>query len=253
VARTYRTEAIVLKKHKYGEADNVLSLLSPRGGRVGAIAKGVRKTKSKFGGRLEPFSHVDVMLHRGRGSLQTLTQAESIESFDAVRTDYEKLSHGAAALDLLDRVAMEEHSDERLFGLALATLHAIAAATGNYARILSAFEVKLMAIIGYRPHLDACVICGGSVSEGYFSDRAGGILCTACAATDGNCAPVGDPTLQRLRHLLGARMAEVETLGFDEASDDEVARVLRGFVACHVQSRLKGREFLERSAGNAQS
>jgi len=246
VARTYRTEAIVLKKHKYGEADNVLSLLSPSGGRIGAIAKGVRKTKSKFGGRLEPFSHVDLMLHRGRGSLQTVTQAESIEPFDAVRSDYEKLSHGAAVLDLLDRVAVEDHADERLFGLALATLRAIASAAEGYGRILSAFEVKLMAIIGYRPHLDACVICGGPAAAGYFSDRGGGVLCQACAATDGACAPVSDSALERLRTLLGARMAEVETLPPDEASDEEVARLLRGFVGYHVGSRLKGREFLER-------
>lgn len=250
MARTYRTEAIVLKKYKFGEADNVLSLLSPGGGRIGAIAKGVRKTKSKFGGRLEPFSHIDLMLHRGRGSLQTVTQAESIESFDALRTDYEKLSHGAAVLDLLDRVAMEEHADERLFGLTLATLHAIAAASGDYARILSAFEVKLMAIIGYRPHLDACVVCGAPAAEGYFSDRGGGILCSACAVTNGSCVSVSGSTLQRLRDLLGARMVEVEGLPPDKVSDEEVARILRGFVAYHVQSRLKGKEFLERTAGN---
>lgn len=245
--RTYRTEAIVLKKHKYGEADNVLSLLSPSGGRIGAIAKGVRKTKSKFGGRLEPFTHVDVMLHRGRGSLETITQAETIESFDRIRSDYDKLRHGAAALDLLDRVAMEDHADERLFGLILATLHAISGAGGHYARILSAFEVKLMAIIGYRPHLDACVICGEAAPQAYFSNRAGGVMCGGCAATDGSCAPLSDAALGRLTGLLGARMGEIDGLPSDEKSDDELSRLLRGFIAYHVQSRLKAREFLERT------
>lgn len=247
MSRTHRTEAIVLKKHKYGEADNVLSLLSPGGGRVGAIAKGVRKTTSKFGGRLEPFSHIDVMLHRGKGSLQTITQVETIESFDAVRSDYDKLRHGAAVLDLLDRVAMEDHADERLFSLTLATLRALVEANGGYGRVVSAFEVKLMSIIGYRPHLDCCVICGEQVQAAYFSNRAGGVMCAGCAATDQACVPVTPETLARLRGLLGVRMREVEGLRSAGSCDEELARLLRGFVAYHVQSRLKSREFLERT------
>ena len=246
MAPTYRTEAIVLKKHKYGEADNVLSLLTPAGGRVGAIAKGVRKTSSKFGGRLEPFGHIDVMLHRGRGSLQTVTQVETIDSFEAIRADYDRLTHGAAVLELLDRVAMEDHADERLFGLALATLRALSEAKGCHARIVAAFELKLMAVIGYRPHTDRCVVCGAEGAGAYFSNKAGGVMCAGCAATDPGCTQVGANTLAHLNSLLGARMAQVQNLEVSASCDDEIERLLRGFVTYHVQSRLKSREFLDR-------
>lgn len=245
MSHTYRTEAIVLGKHKFSEADNILTLLSPTGGRIGAIAKGIRKTKSKFGGRLEPFSHVDLMLHRGR-NLHTVTQAESIEPFDAIRTDYDKLTYGCAALGLLDRVAMEEHGDERLFGLALASCRALAAATGGYRRILSAFEIKLMAIIGYRPHLDACVICGAAAARAYFSNRAGGVMCEACSLTDQSAEQADAKTLAYLRGILGARMSELDGVEADDGTEEALSELLRGFLAYHVQSRLKGREFVGR-------
>lgn len=243
-ARTYRTEAIVLIKHKFGEADNILRLLSPEHGRVGAIAKGVRKTKSKFGGRLEPFSHVDLMLHQGR-NLHTVVQAESVESFDEIRTNYDKLTHGAAVLELLDKLATEGHGDERLFGLGLAALRALGAADGSYERILSAFEIKLMAIGGYRPHLDGCVICGVAAERVFFSSRAGGIMCEACSATDPASRPLGHRTVVYLRDLLGTRMGELGGISPDESAEAESAVVLREFIACHIQSRLKGRELLE--------
>lgn len=249
MTRTFRTGAIVLKKHKYGEADNVLSLLSADGARTGAIAKGVRRTKSKFGGRLEPFSHIDVMLHRGKGSLLTVTQAETVESFEDVRGDYDKLSHGSAVLDLLDRVCVEDHGDERVFGLTLATLRALATAGGGYRRTLSAFEVKLMSIIGYRPHAGCCVVCGCAVRDGYFSNRAGGVMCPGCAVTDETSMPIDAATQAYLTELLGARMVGLDEIEATPRCEEGLADLLRGFVAYHIQSRLKSREFLARQGG----
>ncbi len=246
--KSYRTEAIVLKSLKFGEADNILNLLSPEGGRIGAIAKGVRKTKSRIGGRLQPFSHVELMLHRGR-TLDTVTQVESIEPYEAIRSDYDRLTHGAAMLDLLDRVAMEGYADERMFGLALASLDALAASGGGFDRLLSAFELKLMAIIGYRPYLEGCVICDTEAGSGLgFSGRAGGIVCQACAGTEAQTVPVRQSTITYMRELLGARMSELGKIEAEPGEQDELERLLKPFVAYHVQSRLRGREFLDRSA-----
>lgn len=254
MSRLVRIKALVLKKHKYGEADNVLRLLSPTAGRVGAIAKGVRKTTSRFGARLEPFSHIDVMLHPGR-NLATVTQVETIESFDEVRTDYDRLSHGAVVLDLLDRVATEDSGDERLFGLGLATLRALANDVVSQEWILAAFEAKLMAVIGYRPHLSGCVICGTAPGSAFFSARAGGVMCEGCALTDPASIPVEKATLDCLDRLLLARMAELGPIVADESCEEELGVMLRGFVACHVQARLKSQDFLGRGrpSGTPQS
>ncbi|RJQ51747.1 MAG: DNA repair protein RecO [Actinobacteria bacterium] len=247
MARSYRTKAIVLKAHKYGEADNILSLLSPEGGRIGAIAKGIRKTKSRFGGRLQPFSHVDLMLHPGRG-LHTVTGVESIEPFEEIRADYDRLTHGSAMLDLLDRVAMEGHADERMFGLAVASLRALAGAREGFERILAAFELKLMAIIGYRPYLDGCVLCGTEAEGGRgFSSRAGGVVCESCRPAEGMALPIRSGTVSYMRALLESKMGELDDIEADPACSRELEQVVRPFIAYHVQSRLKGREFLSRS------
>ncbi len=106
----YKTRGIVLKTHKLGEADRIITLLTNNYGKVGAVAKGVRKTKSKFGSRLEPFTHVDLVLYKGR-NLDTITQAEIIDSFSGIRDNFERITHGSAMLDLVNKVSVEGERD----------------------------------------------------------------------------------------------------------------------------------------------
>src|SRR3990172_3382738 len=112
----YKTKGIILRTHKLGEADRIVSILTNSYGKVNAVAKGVRKTKSKFGSRLEPFTHVDLVLYKGR-NLDIVTQAEIIDSFSEIRDSFERITYGSAMLDLVNKVAVEGERDIALYNL----------------------------------------------------------------------------------------------------------------------------------------
>ena len=162
------TEAVVLRSFRLGEADRVLHVYTEEHGRVGAVAKGVRKTKSRFGGRLEPFSHVELMLHRGRGELQTVTGAALVRSHDRVRTEPYRLQVGLVGLEAMLRLFTEQERNERAFLALTRFLDALDDAP-NLTPARPAldphrlsFQLKLLWLSGYLPHLDACVECGAS-------------------------------------------------------------------------------------------
>jgi DNA repair protein RecO (recombination protein O) len=148
----YREQGVVLRTWKLGEADRIVVLLTQGEGKVRAVAKGVRKTKSRFGGRLEPFSHVDLSLYRGR-ELDIVTQAEVITPFRALREDYARVVAGTAMLEAVDLVAQEREAAIRLYLLLVRALRALDGGPRDPSVVLDAFLLKLMALEGYRPAL----------------------------------------------------------------------------------------------------
>lgn len=170
----------MLRTYKLGEADKIVVLLTQGEGKVRAVAKGVRKTKSRFGGRLEPFTHVDLSLYRTRGALDIVTQAEVIAPFKALRTDYDRVTAGAAMLEAVDQVAQEQEASLRVFLLLLRGLRALDAAPPDPSVVLDAFLLKLMDAAGYRPALVECAGCGAAGSHRRFSTARGGALCERC-------------------------------------------------------------------------
>jgi DNA repair protein RecO (recombination protein O) len=178
-----KTEGVVLRSLRYGEADRILHLYTPRRGRIGAIAKGVRRARSRFGGRLEPFFRLDLVLHEGRGELLTVTAAATIAGYPRLREDGAALDTAARACDAVARLfdTTEPHPDVyNLLCNELALLDADPTRAGHANQL--AFRLKLLLAAGFAPQLAACASCGENEHLIGFSGAAGGVVCAACEA-----------------------------------------------------------------------
>src|SRR6516165_8751607 len=182
----YRDDGVVLRTQKLGEADRIITLLTRQNGRVRAVAKGVRRTKSRFGARLEPFTHVDVMIHPGR-SLDVITQAEVIRPYGApLAGDYPRYTAGTAMLETAERFTpMEKEPALRQFLLLIGGLRALGE-TGEEAKeprlVLDAYLLRSLAVAGYAPALEECARCGSADTTRLvaFAVAAGGMVCASC-------------------------------------------------------------------------
>lgn len=184
MAGSLRTEAIVLRSIRYGEGDRILHLYTPHHGRLGAIAKGARRPRSRFGGRLEPFFRLELMLHEGRGDLHTVTGAETTDAHPRLRAHAACLGVAARACDAVNRLFDAGEPSPAVFHLLaneLALLDAAPARAG--APNALAFRLKLLAAAGLTPQLAACALCGESEGLSGFSGAAGGVVCGACEAS----------------------------------------------------------------------
>jgi DNA repair protein RecO (recombination protein O) len=229
--RAYTTEAVVLRSIRFGEADRVLHLYTAERGRIGAVAKGVRKTKSRFGGRLEPLSHVELVLHQGTGELQTITGVQLIRAHDAARADYYRLSTGLIGAEAMLRLFPVEERNERAFTALtrfLDTLDATphAADRPSLDPLALSFQLKLLWLSGYLPHLTSCAECGADDATliGY-SPRAGGAVCRACA-NQAEAIALSAEGLRGIEGLLGSPLADAVGLGMSERAARDALRVV---------------------------
>ncbi|MGI9624357.1 MAG: DNA repair protein RecO [Acidimicrobiales bacterium] len=173
-SRYYRAHGIVLRTYKLGEADRVIVFITPERGEVRAVAKGVRKTKSKFGSRLEPLTHVSLQLYSGRGELDLVTQVETIDHFRAIREDLDRLSKAISMLEAVDQVALPDEPAPDLYRMLLGGLRTLS--EGDSALVSAGFFLKLLALEGAGPQVEACVQCGESEVVA-FSAIDGGLTC----------------------------------------------------------------------------
>jgi len=172
----YNDRGIVLRTHKLGEADRIVTLLTRGHGKVRAVAKGVRKTKSRFGARLEPPSHVDMLLYEGR-ELDIVTQAETVDTFGALRDDFDLLARALSMLEAADHVALEREPNPQLYGMLANALRTLA--TRDAPLVVPAFFLKLLALEGYRPQVEVCLVCGTDDTLVSWSIDEGGLRCSA--------------------------------------------------------------------------
>ncbi len=193
----YRDEGVVLRTYRLGEADRIIVLLTAGRGKVRAVAKGVRKTTSRFGSRLEPTSHVALQLYEGR-SLHTVTQVEAIDTFATVRGDLDRLSRATTLLEVCDQVAQEDEPDPRLLQMLVGALRALEAR--DSAVLVPAFFLKLLAAEGTEPMLEACAVCGTADGLAAFDQGQGGTL---CRSHRGGGHPVSAAALDLCRRILG--------------------------------------------------
>jgi DNA repair protein RecO len=156
----YKEQGIVLRSIKLGEADKIVSILTQGSGKVRGVAKGIRKTTSRFGGRLEPFTHVNLMLYRGRGALDTITQAEIIAPHRNIRDDLSLFAAGETMLEAVDKVSEEHERNVKLAILLLSGLRALDAKPADPAAVTESFLLKLLSLSGFHPALTACAVCG---------------------------------------------------------------------------------------------
>jgi DNA repair protein RecO (recombination protein O) len=201
--RTVKTEAIVLRSLRFSEADRILHLYTAHRGRIGAIAKGVRKTKSRFGARLEPLSHVELMLHEGTGELQTITGVELLRSHHQAREHPYRLNVGLIGAEAMLRLFGEPEANDRAFGALARFLDLLDETPGADTRpaldpLVLGFQLKLLWLAGYLPHLTSCVECGSNGALVAYSPRAGGAVCGAHAAGALRLAPEGIAGIERL-------------------------------------------------------
>jgi DNA repair protein RecO (recombination protein O) len=178
-----KTEGVVVRSLRYGEADRILHLYTPRRGKIGAIAKGVRRARSRFGGRLEPFFRLNLVLHEGRSDLLTVTAAETVEGHPRLREDATALDTAARACDAVGRLFETSEPHPEVYNLLcneLALLDADPRRAGHANQL--AFRLKLLLAAGLAPQLAACASCGESEHLSGFSGAAGGVVCPACEA-----------------------------------------------------------------------
>ena len=229
---SYRAEAIVLRTHKLGEADRIITMLSREHGKFRAVAKGVRRTRSKFGARLEPFSRVDVLIHTGN-TLDVITQAESLDAFGKDMTlDYGMWTAGQTMLETADRLASEESADSRdLYVLLVGALRTLTTGGHNPSLVLDAFILRSLSHSGYEPALHGCVICGEGGDQPFFHVASGGAVC-AMHRPPGSVAPKPESI---------ALISALLTGDWDtcDASDPSTQREAAGIIAAYAQWHLE--------------
>jgi DNA repair protein RecO (recombination protein O) len=201
-----KTPGVVLRSMRYGEADRILHLYTPQRGKVGAIAKGVRRARSRFGGRLEPFFRLNLVLHEGRSELLTVTAAETVAGYPRLREDAEALDTAARACDAVSRLFDTSEPHPGVYNLLcneLALLDAEPARAGHANQL--AFRLKLLLAAGLAPQLAACASCGEREHLSGFSGAAGGVVCPACEA---GSFPLDEETHVFLVGAMGRPLAE---------------------------------------------
>ena len=228
----YRDEAIVLRTQKLGEADRIITLLTRSSGRVRAVAKGVRRTTSRFGSRLEPFTHVDLQLAEGR-SLDIVTQAETLDPFASrMGASYECYTAGTVMLETAERLVIEDKEPAlQQFLLLVGALRAMCDTGRPPHQVLDSFLLRSLAVAGYAPTFEACARCGLMGAHRSFSPAAGGMLCSTCRVP-GSMNPSPEAVV-----LLGALLAGDWPV--IEASEARHRKESTGMVAAYLQWHLE--------------
>lgn len=239
----YRDEAIVLRTHKLGEADRIITLLTRQQGLVRAVAKGVRRTTSRWGSRLEPFSHVDLQLAEGR-NLDTVTQAETRGAYAAaIGWDYDRYTAGTVMLETAQQVVVEEREPAvQQFSLLLGGLRAMASGERRPGHVLDAYLLRALAVAGYAPSFTDCAHCGRPGPHRWFNPSMGGVLCVTCRVP-GSATPAPE-TLALLGALLSGDWPVVEAAEVRHCR--EANGLVAAFVQWHLERGLRSLAYVER-------
>ena len=240
----YKEQGVVLRAIKLGEADKIVTVLTQGSGKVRAVAKGVRKTTSRFGARLEPFTHVSLMVYRGRSSLDTISQAEIISPFRALRDDLGLFAAGETMLEAVDKVAEEHERNVRLFLLLLTGLRALQARPADPEAVAESFLLSLLSLSGFHPSLSACAVCGRPDPD-LFASGQGGAVCRSCAEPD--AGPVSREALGLLAELGAAGPGRAGAVMVDPYVRREARGLLFGFAEYHLERRMKSLPIMARS------
>jgi DNA repair protein RecO (recombination protein O) len=263
--QAYRDDGVVLRTQKLGEADRIITLLCRREGRVRAVAKGVRRTKSRFGARLEPFSHVDLMIHPGR-SLDVITQAEVIRAYGPpLAADYPKYTAGAAMLETAERLTpVEKEPAIRQFLLLIGGLRALGDSAGDLSPgpgpdgpppapdpgpgrdprlVLDAYFLRSLAVAGYAPSLEACARCGSPEGSRAFAVAAGGVVCESCRPP--GAASPSPQTIQLMRALL--RGDWESAMRSERRHRVECSGLVAAYLQWHLEHSIRSLRHVERA------
>lgn len=244
--RTFRSEAIVIKRADFGEADRLLTLFSREQGKMKAIAKGARKPQSRKTGHVELFMRSTFLFAKGH-DLDIITQAEMVEPYAALRDDLVRTTYASYAVELLDRFTVEHDKHVGLYQL-------LADALGWFATdedlLLGArfYELRLLSLTGFQPQLFRCVSCAEAITEQdqFFSAELGGVLCPTCQAADRRAQPLTAVALKVLRFLQTRPYDAIRQLRLRRSVHTELEQVMHGYLTHILERNLKSVDFLNR-------
>jgi DNA repair protein RecO (recombination protein O) len=237
----YRERGVVLRTYKLGEADRIVSFVTEHRGKVRAVAKGVRKTKSRFGGRLEPTSHLQIQFYEGRGDLDIVTQAETITTYRKIREDLDRFAKAVVLLEAVDQLSQEGQAAPQLYRMLVGALSTLDDA--DSALIVPAFLLKLLALEGFSPTLDRCVIGGETGSELVAFDVArGGAVCV----DHRRGRTITPEALAVMRAILGGGLSTVLEVPMSSVTHEVDALVARLY-EYHLERRLRSPHVLDRT------
>jgi DNA repair protein RecO (recombination protein O) len=239
----YKEQGIVLRSVKLGEADKILTILTQGSGKVRAVAKGIRRTTSKFGARLEPMTHVSLLLYQGR-NLDTVTQAEILSPFRANRRDFGRIAAAETMLEAADKVAEEHERNVRLFLLLLSGLRALEAGPADPAAVAESYLLKLLSLSGFHPSLAGCALCGRPGPHEWFAAGLGGVVCGEDVSNE-----AGRVSWSAVAWLDG--LARVDLMGAGDMTPEveirrEARAMLFGFTEYHLERRMRSLTLLVR-------
>ncbi|HMQ25052.1 MAG TPA: DNA repair protein RecO [Acidimicrobiales bacterium] len=235
----YRDHGIVLRTHKLGEADRIVAFYTAGHGKVRAVAKGVRKTTSKFGARLEPTSHVAAQFYEGR-TLDIVTQVDTVDHFRALREDLDRFARASAMLEAVDQVSEDAPPSAALYQLLLRALRTLSARSSNL--VVAGFFWKLLALEGLRPSVDTCVRCGAPDGLVAFDLDEGGMLCRGCRRG----TAVSGEAVMLLQQILGGRLATALEAPPSPATTEVEVLATRA-LEHHLERRLRSFGILEQA------
>jgi DNA repair protein RecO (recombination protein O) len=242
--RTLRTEVVVLRHSDWGEADRLLVLFSREGGKLRAVAKGVRKLHSRKAGHLEPFTRVKLLMARGR-DFWIVTQAETVDAYLPVREDLLRTAYAAYSIELIDRFTYEEGENRPLYHLLVDTLERISTLPDAFPAVRY-YEIRLLDLLGYRPELNNCVRCGAEIKpqDQYFDAGLGGVLCPRCGANVPTARPVTMNTLRFLRHYQRSTFREASRVPLPPEVMRELEALMNSYLTYLLERRLNSPDFL---------
>jgi DNA repair protein RecO (recombination protein O) len=240
----YRDEGVVLRTQKLGEADRIITLLTRSHGRVRAVGKGVRRTRSKFGSRLEPFTHVDLQLYAGR-SLDVVQQAETLAPYgDRLSGDYARYTAGTAMLETAERLTAEEKEPStQLFLLMVGGLRALTDESHSPGLVLDAFLLRSLAVAGYAASFEDCARCTRPGPHPFFNVPAGGAVCSGCRP-GGSVSPAPE-TFALLGALLTGDWEHAD--GSDQRHRREASGLVAAYLQWHLERGLRSLPMVERT------
>ena len=238
---TYRDTGVVLRTYRLGEADRIVVIMTAQHGKVRAVAKGVRKTKSRFGGRLEPLSHVEALLHQGSGELQTVTGVELVRSHRRTREDSYRLGVGLVGAEAMLRLFPEQEQNPRAFAALTRFLDVLDELPSQASRpaldaLALSFQLKLLWLSGYLPHFTSCAECGGSGALVAYSARAGGAVCRTCA---NGALAMSAAGVAGIEGLLATPLADAGTVPLGERAARDALAVITAAYEYYGNFRLR--------------
>lgn len=246
--RVYRAEAIILRRSDFSESDRLLLLATPEGKRR-VVAKGIRKTTSKLAGHLELFTHTALQLAVGR-NLDIITQSHVRHTFSALRADLNRLACAYYIAELFDKCTEEEDENRPLFELLLQTFMALDRTT-RPDLVLRWHELRLLTMVGYRPHFQRCAVCQELLTEeaSRFSPQLGGVVCPRDAGSDRGALPMSLGAFKLLRYLQSQPLEQAEAMQLSEQVREEAKLLLRAYLRRVLERDLKSVAFLEEIVG----